>query len=108
MTREQVADDREQVADDREQVADDREQVADDREQVADAGCKVRSGGCDDGESGETMPEVSQGRIVGHDSNRVIDDLTNDSLESCRTRDWTRHTDRTRVLATGGRARLPA
>ena len=78
--REQVADDREQVADDREQVADDREQVADDREQVADAGCKVRSGGCDDGESGETMPEVSQGRIVGHDSNRVIDDSTNDTI----------------------------
>ena len=78
--REQVADDREQVADDREQVADDREQVADDREQMADAGCKVRSGGCDDGESGEPRPEVSQGRIVGHDSNRVIDDSTNDTI----------------------------
>ena len=47
---------------------------------MADDGCKVRSGGCDDGESGETMPEVSQGRIVGHDSDRVIDDSTNDKI----------------------------
>ncbi len=41
---------------------------------------EVRSGGCGDGESGETMPEVSQGRIVGLDSDRVIDDSTNDTI----------------------------
>ena len=63
------------------QVADDRGQMADDRGQMADDGCKVRSGGCDDGESGETTPEVSQGRIVGHDSDRVIDDSTNDKID---------------------------
>ena len=53
---------------------------ADDRGQVADDGCDVRSGGCGDGESGQPTPEVSQGRIVGHDSNRVIDDSTNDKI----------------------------
>src|SRR5208283_1755542 len=60
--------------------ADDREQMADDREQMADDGCEVRSGGCGDGQDGETMPEVSQGRIVGLDSDRVIDDSTNDKI----------------------------
>ena len=48
--------------------------------QVGDDGCEVRSGGCDDGESGQPTPEVSQGRIVGQDSNRVIDDSTNDTI----------------------------
>ena len=60
--------------------ADGKCQVADDRGQMADDGCKVRSGGCNDGESGETTPEVSQGRIVGLDSDRVIDDSTNDKI----------------------------
>ena len=74
------ADDREQMADDREQMADDREQMADDGCRMADDGCEVRSGGCGDGQDGETMPEVSQGRIVGLDSDRVIDDSTNDKI----------------------------
>ena len=60
--------------------ADGKCRMADDRGQMADDGCKVRSGGCGDGESGETMPEVSQGRIVGLDSDRVIDDSTNDTI----------------------------
>ena len=75
---------------------------------MADDGCEVRSGGCGDGESGETTPEVSQGPIVGHDSNRVIDDSTNDTIRVFSYEDWTRRPDRTRVLATGGRACLPA
>jgi hypothetical protein len=45
---------------------------------TGDEGCEVSSGGCGDGQSGETTPEVSQSRIVGYDSNRVIDDSTND------------------------------
>jgi len=45
---------------------------------MADDRCEVRSGGCGEGESGEPTPEVSQGRIVGYDSNRVIDDSMND------------------------------
>jgi hypothetical protein len=63
------------------QVADDRGQMADDGCRMADAGCKVRSGGCGDGECGETTPEVSQGPIVGLDSDRVIDDSTNDKIQ---------------------------
>ena len=85
--RGQRADDRGQRADDRGQRADDRGQRADDRGQRANDGCRtgddrceVRSGGCGDGESGQPTPEVNQGRIVGHDSNRVIDDSTNDTI----------------------------
>ena len=39
-------------------------------------------GGCEEGERerSEPTPEVSQGRIVGHDSIRVIDDSTNDKI----------------------------
>ena len=54
--------------------------MADDGCRTADDGCEVRSGGCGDGESGQPTPEVSQGRIVGQDSNRVIDDSTNDTI----------------------------
>ena len=54
--------------------------MADDGCRTGDDGCEVRSGGCGDGENGETMPEVSQGRIVGLDSDRVIDDSTNDKI----------------------------
>ena len=60
--------------------ADGKCRVADDRGQMADAGCKVRSGGCGDGESGEMMPGVSQSPIVGYDSDRVIDDSTNNKI----------------------------
>ena len=33
-----------------------------------------------DGEDCDPMPEVIQGPIVGQDSNRVIDDSTNDTV----------------------------
>jgi len=91
--REQMADDREQMADDREQMADDRGRMADDGCRMADDGCEVRSGGCGDGQDGETMPEVSQGRIVGLDSDRVIDDSTNDKI-GILSHDGTDATDR--------------
>jgi hypothetical protein len=54
--------------------------MADDGCRMADDGCEVRSGGCGDGESGETTPQGSQSPIVGYDSNRVIDDSTNDKI----------------------------
>jgi hypothetical protein len=60
--------------------ADDKWRMADDRWRMADDRCEVRSGGCGEGESGEPTPEVSQGRIVGYDSNRVIDDSMNDKI----------------------------
>ena len=40
----------------------------------------MRSGGCGDGQSDETTPQGSQSPIVGYDSNRVIDDSTNDKI----------------------------
>ncbi len=39
---------------------------------------EVEAGGCDEGQSSEPMTERSSGPVVGHDSNRVIDDSTND------------------------------
>jgi hypothetical protein len=47
---------------------------------MADDKPAVNSEGCVEGESSESMPEVSHGRIVGHDSNRVIDDSMNDKI----------------------------
>ena len=89
------------------QTADDRGQTADDDCRMADDGCEVRAGGCGDGESGETMPEVSQGPIVGYDSNRVIDDSTNDTIGilSYQGRDAT---DRPYQGACGRRQSLPS
>ena len=95
----QVADDRGQMADDGCQVADGRGRMANDEWQMADdecqvaegelqvAGCELKMGdeqceveadGCDQGQSSEPMTEASSGLVVGHDSNRVIDDSTND------------------------------
>ncbi len=36
--------------------------------------------GCAEGQSGEPMTEGSSGPVVGYDSNRVIDDSTNDKI----------------------------
>jgi len=51
-------------------MADGRWQMADDKCRMADGGCRmaddkpaVNSGGCVEGESSESMPEVSHGRI---------------------------------------------
>jgi hypothetical protein len=68
------------MADGKCQMADGKCQMADDECRTGDDGCEVRSGGCGDGKSGQPTPEVSQGRIVGQDSNRVIDDSTNDTI----------------------------
>ena len=54
--------------------------MADDGCRMADDACELRSGGCGGGQDGETMPEVSQGRIVGHDSQRVTEDVTDDKI----------------------------
>ena len=39
---------------------------------------EVEAGGCAEGQSSEPMTEGSSGPVVGHDSDRVIDDSTND------------------------------
>ncbi|MGA2705320.1 MAG: hypothetical protein ABSH35_30075 [Isosphaeraceae bacterium] len=76
----QMADGKCQMADGKCQMADGKCQMADDGCRMGDDVCEVRSGGCGDWERGETTPEVSQGRTVRHDSNHVIDDLTNDKI----------------------------
>jgi len=80
----QMADDKCQMADDEWQMANDECQVAEGELQVAggelkmaDEPCEVEAGGCDEGESSEPMTEGSACPIVGHDSNRVIDDSSN-------------------------------
>ena len=89
----QVTDDKCQVADDEWQMANDECQVAEGKLQVAggekvspggggmkmgDEQCEVEADGCDQGQSSEPMTEASSGLVVGHDSNCVIDDSTND------------------------------
>ena len=97
----QVADDRGQMADDGCRMADGRGRMANDEWQVAHDECQVaegellvaggelkmedeqyevEAGGCDQGQSSEPTTEASSGPIVGHDSNRVIDDSTNDKI----------------------------
>src|SRR5208337_5522425 len=77
----QTADDEWQMADDKWRMADDEWRMASDECRVAEDGCEMRSGGCGDGERSKPTQGVSQGPIVGHDSNRVIDDSTNDKIE---------------------------
>ena len=67
-----------QVADDGCQVAEGELQVAGGELKMGDEQCEVEAGGCDQGQSSEPMREGSSGPVVGHDSTRVIDDLTND------------------------------
>ncbi len=82
-----MADDRGQMADDRGQMADDECQVAEGDLQVA--GCELKMGdeqrevqadGCDEGQSSEPMTEGSSGSVVGHDSQRVSEDATDDKI----------------------------
>jgi hypothetical protein len=50
--------------------------MADGKGRMVDDRGEVRSGD----QGGESTPEVSQGPIVGYDSNRVMDDSTNDKI----------------------------
>ena len=70
-----MADDECQMADDRCQVAEGELQVAEGELKTGDEQCEMETGGCDE-ESSEPMTEGSSGPVVGHDSNRVIDDST--------------------------------
>ena len=118
----QVADDRGQMADDgcrmaegRGRMANDECQVAHDECQVAegelqvaggelkmgDEQCEVEAGGCDEGQSSEPMTEGSSGPVVGHDSNRVIEDSTNDTIGIVSHEVRTRQANRDRAMASG-------
>jgi hypothetical protein len=67
-----------QMADDECQMGNDECQVAGGELTMGDEPCEVEASGCDEGQSREPMTEGSSGPFVGHDSNRVIDDSTND------------------------------
>ena len=67
------------MADDECQMANDECQVGGSELTMGDEPCEVEASGCDEGQSSEPMTEGSSGPFVGHDSNRVIDDSTNDN-----------------------------
>ena len=76
----QVADDRGQMADDECQVAEGDLQVAGGKPKMGDEQREVQAGGCDEGQSSEPMTEGSSGPVVGHDSQRVTEDATDDKI----------------------------
>ena len=69
------------MANDECRVAEGELQVAGGELKMGDEQCDVGAGGCDEGQRSEPMTEGSSGPIVEHDSNRVIDDSTNDKIE---------------------------
>jgi hypothetical protein len=69
-----------QVADDGCQVAEGELQVAGCELKMGDEQYEVEAGGCDEGQSSEPMTEGSSGPIVGHDSQRVSEDATDDKI----------------------------
>ncbi len=76
----QMADDRGQMANDGCQVAEGEPQVAGGELKMGDEQCEVQAGGCNEGQNSEPMTEGISGPVVGYDSNRVIDDSTNDKI----------------------------
>jgi len=47
---------------------------------MEDEQCELEAGGCDQGQSSEPMTEGSSGPVVGHDSQRVTEDATDDTM----------------------------
>ncbi len=47
---------------------------------MGDEQCEVEAGGCAEGQSSEPMTEGSSGPVVGHDSQRVTEDATDDTI----------------------------
>ncbi len=68
------------MADDKGQMANDECQVAEGELKMGDEQREVQAGGCDEGQSNEPMTEGSSGPVVGHDSQRVIEDATGDKI----------------------------
>src|SRR5208337_3276188 len=53
---------------------------ADGKPKMGDEQREVQAGGCDEGQSSEPMTEGSSGPVVGHDSQRVTEDATDDKI----------------------------
>ena len=62
------------------QVAEGDLQVAGGELKMGDEQREVQADGCDEGQSGEPMTEGSSGPVVGHDSQRVSEDATDDKI----------------------------
>jgi hypothetical protein len=58
-------------------IGNEEEEKADDECRMADDGCQMAN---DEGQSSGPLTEDSSDPVVGHDSNRVIDDSTNDKI----------------------------
>ncbi|MGA2702469.1 MAG: hypothetical protein ABSH35_15415 [Isosphaeraceae bacterium] len=76
----QVAEGKLQVAEGELQVAEGELQVAGGELKMGDEQCEVEAGGCDEGQSSEPMTEGSSGPVGGHDSQRVTEDATDDTM----------------------------
>ncbi len=76
----QMANDECQVAEGELQVAEGELQVAGGELKMGDEQCEVEAGGCDEGQSSEPMTEGSSGPVGGHDSQRVTEDATDDTM----------------------------
>ena len=71
---------RQKMADDECQVAGGDLQVAGGELKMGDEQREVQAGGCDEGQSSKPMTEGSSGPVVGHDSQRVTEDATDDKI----------------------------
>src|SRR5271157_3921340 len=76
----EMADDECQVAEGELQVAEGELQVAGGELKLVDEQCEVEAGGCDEGQSSEPTTEGCSGPVVGHDSQRVTEDATDDKI----------------------------
>src|SRR5208337_1290676 len=75
-----MADGKCRMADGKCRMADDKCQMADDECQMGDEQCEVEASGCGEGQSSEPMTEGCSGPVVGHDSQRVTEDATDDKI----------------------------
>ena len=89
------------MADDECQVAEGDLQVAGGKPKMGDEQREVQAGGCDEGQSSEPMTEGSSGPVVGHDSQRVTEDATDDKIGTLPPKVRTRQANRDRAMASG-------
>jgi len=71
-----------QMANDECLVAEGELQVAGGALKMGDEQCEVEAGGCDEGQSREPMTEGISGPVLGHDSQRVTEDATDDAAHA--------------------------
>ncbi len=92
-----------QMANDECQVAEGELQVAGGELKMGDEQCEVEAGGCDEGQSSQPMTEGSgrSGPVAGHDSQRVTEDATDDTMGSLSREGAHAAANRDRAMASG-------